>query len=173
MPIGLAKGRAKALGDRVMTERKEAPKENRVDTAQFLAHVELFKHLEPEILERLGSGMRMVYLVEGHIIQDNDPVDGLYIIESGRAKVTKSSQDGETEAVLAILQPGSCFGEIGLIDGLPRTATVTTMEPTWCYFLPRDAFLTALEESPQIAVGMLPALASMVRNADQWIAQLL
>ena len=74
---------------------------------------------------------------------------------------------------MAILQPGSCFGEIGLIDGLPRTATVTAMEPTWCYFLPRDAFLAALEENPQIAVGMLPALASMVRNADQWIAQLL
>jgi len=49
-------------------------------------------------------------------------VDGLYIIEAGWAKVTKASESGETEAVLEILQPGSCFGEIGLIDGLPRTA---------------------------------------------------
>ena len=156
-----------------MTEPMEANKENRVDTAEFLAQVDLFKQLGPEILQELSSRMRMVYLLEGPIIQDNDPVDGLYIIESGRAKVTKSSLNGETEAVLAILGPGSCFGEIGLIDGLPRTATVTTMEPTWCYFLPRDTFLTALEESPQIAVRMLPALASMVRNADQWIGKLL
>ncbi len=161
------------LGDGVMTERTEAGKENREDIAEFLSHVDLFKHLERDVLEGLGARMRMVYLLEGHIIQDNDPVDGLYIIESGRAKVTKSSQDGETEAVLAILQPGSSFGEIALIDGLPRTATVTTMEPTWCYFLPREAFLTALEESPQIAAGMLRALAAMVRNADQWIGQLL
>ena len=156
-----------------MTERMEVSKENRVDTAEFLGQVELFKHLEPKILQGLGSRMRMVYHLDGHIIQDNDPVDGLYIIQSGRAKVVKASQHGETEAVLAILQPGSCFGEIGLVDGLPRTATVTTMEPTWCYFLPRDAFLAALEESPEIAVGMLPALATMVRNANQWIAQLL
>lgn len=50
---------------------------------------------------------------------------------------------------------------------------MTTMEPTWCYFLPREAFLSSLEENPKIAVGMLPALAAMVRNADQWIGQLL
>ena len=166
-------GRATELGDRAMTERIEESKENRLGTAEFLAGVELFKNLEPEVLQELGSGMRMVYLLEGHIIQDNDPVDGLYIIESGMAKVTKASERGDAEAVLAILQPGSAFGEIGLIDGLPRSATVTTMEPTWCYFMPREAFLAALEEHPEIAVGMLPALAAMVRNADQWIAQLL
>ena len=74
---------------------------------------------------------------------------------------------------MAILKPGSSFGEISLIDGFPSSANVTTMEPTWCYYLPRDAFLTALEENPEIAVGMLPALASMVRNADQWIGKLL
>ena len=156
-----------------MTERTDAGRENPVDITDFLSHVDLFKHVERKVLEELGSRMRMVYLLEGHILRDNDPVDGLYIIQSGRVKVTKSSQGGGTEAVLAILQPGSSFGEIALIDGLPRTANVITMEPTWCYFLPRDAFLTALEQSPQIAVGMLPALAAMVRNADQWIAQLL
>ena len=115
----------------------------------------------------------MIYLLEGHIIQDTGPPGGLYIIESGMAKVTKAAERGEAEAVLAILKPGSSFGEISLIDGLPSSAGVTTMEPTWCYYLPREAFLAALEESPEIAVGMLPALASMVRNADQWIAQLL
>ena len=156
-----------------MTERFEVSKENRVDTAEFLGQVDLFKHLDPEILQELGSRMRMVYLLEGHIIQDNGPPGGLYIIESGMAKVTKAAERGEAEAVLAILKPGSSFGEISLIDGLPSSANVTTMEPTWCYYLPRETFLTALKESPQSAVGMLPALASMVRNADQWIAQLL
>ena len=62
-----------------MTEPMEANKENRVDTAEFLAQVHLFKQLGPEILQALGSRMRMVYLLEGHIIQDNDPVDGLYM----------------------------------------------------------------------------------------------
>ena len=47
------------------------------------------------------------------------------------------------------------------------------MGPMECYFLPRDAFLLALSESPQITYVLLTALAGMVRNADQWVAQLI
>ena len=47
------------------------------------------------------------------------------------------------------------------------------MEEMECYFMARDAFHPALEENPEIALGMLPGLANMVRSADQWIAQLL
>jgi CRP-like cAMP-binding protein len=75
--------------------------------------------------------------------------------------------------VLAILGQGHSFGEIGLLDGLPPSANVTAMESMECYFLSRDAFLTALEQNPEIAVGLLRVLAGMVRSADQWIAQLL
>ena len=74
-------------------------------------------------------------------------------------------------AVLTILRQGNSFGEIGLIDGLPRSAGVSAMGTVECYFLPRAEFLAALEENPEIALGMLPALAAMVRNADQWIAR--
>jgi len=153
--------------------RTEGSAENRVDTAEFLSQVALFKSLERKVLEGLASRMRMVYLLEGHIIQDNDPVDGLYIIKSGVAKVTRSSQVWEAEAVLAILKPGNCYGEIGLIDGQPPSANVTAVEPMECYFLPREAFLEALEENPEIAMGMVHSLGTMVRAADQWIAQLL
>lgn len=62
-----------ALGDAGMTERMDAGKEDRVNTAEFLGHVDLFKHLERDVLEGVGSRMRMVYLLEGHIIQDNGP----------------------------------------------------------------------------------------------------
>lgn len=47
------------------------------------------------------------------------------------------------------------------------------MESMECYFLPREAFLAALEENPNIALGMLHGLGAMVREADQWIARLL
>ena len=147
--------------------------ENSVASVEFLREVALFKRLSQETLEHLASQMRMVYLLEGPIISDEDPGQGIYIIESGMVKVTKASENGESEAVLAILQPGNSFGELSVIDGLPRSASVTTMEPTWCYLLPRDTFLTLLEETPEIAQAMLPMLATMVRNADDWIARLL
>ena len=90
------------------------------------------------------------------------------------AKVTKgATETAGVEAVLAILREGDSFGELSLIDGQPRSANVAAMVPMECYFLPRDAFLLALRESPQITYVLLTALAGMVRNADQWVAQLI
>ena len=70
-----------------------------------------------------------VHFADGHkirdVTRDTAPVDGLYIIKSGVAKVSKPSESWEAEAVLAILGSGSCFGEIGLLDGLPPSANVT------------------------------------------------
>ena len=102
---------------------------------EFLGKIDLFKHLPEEALDRLASDTHMVYLPEGHMIRDtstaladsddSDSVDGLYLIKSGAAKVTKSSENGQREAVVAILREGNWFGEIGLIDGLPPSANVT------------------------------------------------
>ena len=148
-----------------------------MESEDFLRRVELFRHLNKDALESLGRQVSLVCLPEGHVIRDTvrdtASVDGLYVIKSGVAKVTRASQSWEAEAVLAILRPGNCFGEIGLIDGLPPSANVTAVEPMECYFLPREAFLVALEENPEIALGMVHSLCTMVRAADQWIAQLL
>ena len=77
-----------------------------------------------------------------------DDADGLYIIKSGNVKVTKgAAETSGVEAVLAILKPGNCFGELSLIDGLPRSANVAALSPTVCYFLPRDAFMLVLREN--------------------------
>ena len=73
--------------------------------------------------------------------------------------------------MLAILSQGDSFGEIGLIDGLPRSADVTAMNAVECYILERDDYLAVLEQHPEMARSMLEALASMVRNADAWLAR--
>ena len=75
--------------------------------------------------------------------------------------------------MLAILREGDSFGELALLDGLPRSANVTAMAPVECYFLPEAAFVIALRENPGIARCMLPTLAGMVRTADEWVGQLL
>ena len=148
-----------------------------MEAVEFISNVALFKHLKEDALERLASQMRLVRFFEGHAIRDTNrdtgPADGLYIIKSGVAKVSRAANAWEAEAVLKVLGRGDCFGEIGLIDGLPPSANVTAMESMECYFLARDVFLSALEENPEIAVGMLPSLGTMVRGADLWIAQLL
>ena len=144
---------------------------------EFLAGLPLFRHLNPDALQRLADQIRVIHFSDGHKIRDvtrgTAPIDGLYLIKSGVAKVSKPSESWEAEAVLAILGKGSCFGEIGLLDGLPPSANVTALEPMECFFLARGDFLSALEENPEIALGMLPGLSAMVRGADRWIAQLL
>ena len=142
-------------------------------TVGFLSKVDLFNGVKGEMLERLAGQLRLVALSEGEsFFREDEPADGLYIIKSGMAKVTKwATQSEGVAAVLSILRQGNSFGEIGLIDGLSRSADVSAMGPVECYFLPRAAFLAALDENPQIALRMLPALAAMVRNADQWVAQ--
>ena len=147
----------------------------------FLGKIALFKHLPPPALDSLAGESHVVYFPEGHVIRDvswrasqnSVAADGLYVIKSGAAKVTKPSENGDIEAVVAILRERDWFGEVELIDGLPPSVNVTAMNPMECYFLPRDVFLVALRENPEIAVSMLPSLGSMVRSTGQWIAQLL
>ena len=144
-----------------------------METKEVLRGVDLFKNLTDSQLDRLVGIAIELSFSEGPITRDNDDADGLYIVKSGMLKVSKGSADTlGVEAVLAILRPGNSFGEIGLIDGLPRSANVVAMGPIVCYFLPRDAFMLMLKETPEIAFALLPALAAMVRSADQWVAQL-
>ena len=119
----------------------------------------------------LAARVELVSLADGPVFGEDDPSDGLFIIRTGTAKVTKSTEGGKTEAVLNLLRPGDSFGEIGLIDGLPRTAGVWAMGAMECWFLSRDAFLEILEERPKIAVAMMLSLAAMVRHADDWVAR--
>ena len=142
-----------------------------MEATEVLAKLSILQHLGPEEMKILGAGTRLVSFADGPVFREDDISDGLFIIKSGRAKVTKSSEFGEMQAVLNLLKSGDSFGEIGLVDGLPRTATVSAMGPLECWFLSRDAFLKILEEHPKIAVSMMLSLAAMIRHADQWVAR--
>ncbi len=140
------------------------------ETAEFLGKLAIFEHVETAVLDGLADEMNLISYPEGPIFSEGDPVDGLYIIRSGAVKVTKSAEAGGPAAVLNILGRGDSCGEIGLIDGMPRSAGVEAMRPTECYFLERERFVEALAQHPEIARGMLQALARMVRSADAWVA---
>lgn len=129
------------------------------ETVESLTKVVLFRDLKKEELEVLAAQLQPLTLpARRTVIKDDDPVDGLYFIKSGTVKVVKAGGKGPGyEAVLGILKQGDSFGEIGLIDGLPRSATVIAMSPLECYFLSRDDFTAALEKYPKIAVSLFPA----------------
>lgn len=135
----------------------------------FFRGVDLFKYLTESQLEQMAKMAGKVSFPKGKIIKESDAPEGVYIVESGIAKVTKSQMDSSCdEAELGILREGSSFGELSTIDGLPRSANVTAIEPVTCYFLPRNDFILALKETPEIGLAMLHAFATMVRSANNW-----
>ncbi|MCH7802377.1 MAG: cyclic nucleotide-binding domain-containing protein, partial [Chloroflexi bacterium] len=83
-----------------------------VEVVDFLSRLRLFQHLNPEELGIVASRVRRVSLPDGPVMTEGSPPDGLYIIRSGVARVTKASDKGTAEAVLALLRADDSFGEI-------------------------------------------------------------
>jgi len=139
---------------------------------EVLTHSPLLANLPPEALSKLASAARRRSYRRGEVIfHQGDPGDALHFLTEGRVKVVLDAETGE-EAVIAILGPGECFGELALIDGEPRSATVETLEPVQTVSLARPEFMTFIRENPSVAERLLVTLAGMVRRTDESMADL-
>src|SRR5690349_15795469 len=137
-----------------------------------LARSPLLANLPQESLVHLASTARRRSYRRGEVIfHQGDPGDSLHFLTDGRVKVVLDAETGE-EAVIAILGPGDSFGELALIDGEPRSATVETLEAVQTVSLSRNDFMAVILANPPAAEQMLIALATMVRRADESMADL-
>ena len=98
-----------------------------------------------------------------------DPGDGLYRVDEGLLKVSIASASG-AERILAILGPGSIVGDLAIIDGLPRSATVTALRDCKLRFLSRAAFEKFAAAEPAIYKYLLTVMAARLRDTDQIVA---
>lgn len=117
----------------------------------MLHNVPLFAGLADQELLAVGRSLGKRIFGKGVFIFHKDsPGQVLYIIESGRVRIFALSDMGQ-ELSLNIYGPGDVFGELGALDGLPRSASVVAMEMTITLTLQRDDFLRCLEAYPQVA----------------------
>ena len=105
------------------------------------------------------------------IMAGGDPTDSLYIVLSGRLKVIMSDSEGK-EVILAILGPGEFFGEMGLIDDEPRSATVVTIEPCELLSIAKRDFKKCMAENFQMTEAVMRGLVRRLREADRKIGSL-
>jgi CRP/FNR family transcriptional regulator, cyclic AMP receptor protein len=105
------------------------------------------------------------------IMAGGDPTDSLYIVLSGRLKVMMSDSEGK-EVILSILGPGEFFGEMGLIDDEPRSATVITVEPCELLSIDQRDFKKCLAENFEMAQAVMRGLVKRLREADRKIGSL-
>jgi CRP-like cAMP-binding protein len=100
------------------------------------------------------------------IFVQGDPGDSLCGVVTGRVRISTSRAGGK-EAVLNIIEPGESFGEIALLDGMPRTATATAIEPTELSVIKRDHFLALLRDEPILAMHLIELLCQRMRRTAQ------
>ena len=138
----------------------------------LLRNVPLFSVL-PESQLGLLTGVvgRRSFPRGATIISAGDMTDSLYIIISGRLKVMMSDDEGR-EVILAILNPNEFFGEMGLLDDSPRSATVVALEACELLYLSKRDFKKCLEDNFELALTMMRGLVKRLREADKKIGSL-
>lgn len=107
-----------------------------------------------------------------HIVfQIGEMGDHLFILLEGRVKVSLTSAEGK-EAILSILESGDVMGEMALLDGEPRSATVSTMDACRFLVLWRRDFLPFLERNPHVALKLLAGLSQRLRATNDMVGNL-
>lgn len=102
------------------------------------------------------------------LFEAGDPGDGFYALLEGSLRVILRGEDGEQ--VLAILQPGSIFGELSLFDGQPRSATVVAAKPSRVAFFEKSAVFRFADENPAVYRHMLCIVGQRLRASNATLA---
>jgi CRP/FNR family cyclic AMP-dependent transcriptional regulator len=136
------------------------------DPAHRLAEVPLFAGLPAEAIAALARASLLRRYQGAQILcSEGDPGEALYVVESGRLRVSRFAPNGQ-EAVLAVVEAPAALGELALLDGAPRDATITAQGPVVVRLVPRTAFLALLRSEPALGEGLLATLAGWVRHAN-------
>jgi CRP/FNR family cyclic AMP-dependent transcriptional regulator len=132
----------------------------------------VLRGLPREELEGLASTMhRRTYRRGEAVFHQGDPGQALHVVYRGRLKIVLPGQHGE-EAVLTIVGPGDLFGDLALLDGAPRSASVVALEPVETAVLSRADFVGLLRRSPTVVDGLLATLAQTIRRLSEEVADL-
>ncbi|MCA2986508.1 Crp/Fnr family transcriptional regulator [Gemmatimonas sp.] len=138
----------------------------------FLSTVPLFRELDRAAVRGFAEYTRERKFSKGAmIVAEGDPGDALFVVRSGEVKVVLAGEDGR-DVILNVLNVGDHFGELALIDGRPRSAHVIATQASSLLTLSRADFRRQVEQSPQVAWGLMVELSRRLRQADGTIGSL-
>jgi CRP/FNR family cyclic AMP-dependent transcriptional regulator len=143
-----------------------------VEELSFLQNVPIFADLEePELKKIEKLGLRKKYKRGNIVVLEKETGAALFVIISGKVKIVRTDEDGR-EVILSIFGPGEFFGEMSLLDGLARSASVVALAKAELFMIHRRDFLRLLHEHPQVAISLLGELTTRLRKADAQIKSL-
>lgn len=140
--------------------------EHAVESARLSA-IPFFAGLDARDLGAIEAAARERHIESDELIfAEGDEADGLYVIGSGAVRVFRFDDAG-TDVELTTLGPGDLFGEMALLEGGTRSASIRAVEPTQLVIIGRDAFLSVVSERPAVALRFLAALSRLVRERTE------
>ncbi len=131
-----------------------------LDKVLVLRNVDLFQALSAEELYPVAEiTLAEAFEPGDEVVRQGEPADDLYVVAEGSCEAVK---DGE---VVSVLAAGKAFGELGVLDGAPRAATVRAKSAAVLLRIPRREFEALLDESPELSKGVIKALLVYARRA--------
>jgi CRP-like cAMP-binding protein len=141
------------------------------EIAGLLARVPLFDELSSGDLERIASVTVPRSFPRGvRVLREGDSTDACYIVRSGDLRVTREHPDGRAIA-LATLGPGDIFGELAMLDGGTRSASVETLSDSELLALPASDVRRVIAEHGEIAAKLIVALTRRLRETNERVAR--
>ena len=142
------------------------------DAVESLSAIPHFGRVNADDLQALAERLIERRYPKGTtVVEEGLEGDFMYLLCEGRVKVTKLSDDGR-EKILEILEPGSFFGEMALLDRAPRSASVKTLDAARLLALSRTDFLNVLHRSPDLAIAVIQELSRRLRQVDEHASSL-
>lgn len=136
-------------------------------TAEMLADVELFEHLDDDDRSRLAQVVDLRRLTAGAtLFSAGEPGDSLFVVRTGEVELFIKDTAGQ-KIVLTVAAAGEIFGELALLDRGARTATALALSDTELLELDREDLLLLFQRTPAAALRLLAAMGHMTRKADE------
>lgn len=131
----------------------------------------LFSQLSPADLQKLQEVTQEIQFKEGdQIFKEGDPGNGAYVVKTGAVQISGLLSSGQRQLFSRVL-PGDVFGEMSVLDDLPRSATASAEKSTSVYFVPREPMVRLLRSSPDLAISLVQEISRRLRDFNQQYMQ--
>jgi CRP-like cAMP-binding protein len=138
---------------------------------EVLAKTDFFADAPPETIDVLANHGYERELVRGDtLFNEGDPPDALYVVTKGRMAIAIANPIDRRESVVALMEPGDLFGEMGMLDDRPRSAMARALEPSGVLAVPYQPVLELLDQQPTLLWNVTRVLAQRLRAMDEALA---
>lgn len=162
---------SKAMANEITHPSQDLAPRSDDSAKEILRRNFLFRKLRPDLIDRIASlAVRRSFLKGAVIFSQGDQGQALYGVVSGRVRISTIGPDGR-EVFLNIMEPGDAFGEIAVVDGLPRTAGAVALDSSVLIAIGRESFLGVIKSEPELAMHLLELFCQRLRWTSELVEE--